>query len=165
MKTRRRVFTPAVLSLLFAVVGGLALAGAPALAALVPTSTVVPIAGTVFGLPESVFLSGSAQISTRPVEGRIAGAPPHVVVSIDLRNVSGRGLSTQATYLCSGQANLTRWLVASDLIEVTFPFFPGGAGGDSSARTALATFNLSFDLTTGTLTGAKATISAPNLPN
>jgi hypothetical protein len=163
MKTRRRLSGPAVPSLLVAVAGAVVLAGA-AVAALVPTSKTVPIAGTVFGLPESVYFSGSAQISTRPVEGRIPGASPHVVVSIDLGGVSGVGLSTKATYLASGQANLTRWLVASDLVQVTFPF-SGASGRDSAVRTALATFNLSFDVATGALTGATASISAPNLPN
>jgi hypothetical protein len=165
MKTRRTLSTPAVLSILILSSAGLAAAGAFAQTALVPTSSVVSIAGTVTGLPESVYFTGPAQISTRPAPGRIAGATAHVVVSIDLRQLSGRGLSTGATYVSSGQANLTRLFAASDLIELTFPFYQSGAAADSPARTGVATFALAYDVTTGALTAAVATIAAPHLPN
>ncbi len=171
MKTRRTLSTPAFLTVLALASVGLVSAGTLAQTAatpnpLVPTSTVVAISGTVTGLPESVYFTGPVQVSTRPVPGRIAGATAHVVVSIDLRNISGRGQSTGTTYLTSGHANLTRLFGASDLIEVTFPFFRSGtAGGDPSTRTGLASFNLSYDVTTGALTTATASIAAPNLAN
>jgi hypothetical protein len=170
MKTRRTLSTPGFLTILVLASAGLVAAGALAQTAatpnpLVPTSTVVAISGTVSGLPESVYFTGPVQVSTRPAPGRIAGATAHVVVSIDLRNISGRGLSTGTTYLTSGQANLTRLFVASDVIEVTFPFFRTGTAGNPSTRTGLASFNLSYDVTTGALTAASASITATNLPN
>jgi hypothetical protein len=165
MKTRRTLSTPAVLAILVVSLAGLVTVGAFAQSALVPTSTVVSIAGTVTGVPESVYFTGPAQISTRPAPGRIAGATAHVVVSIDLRQLSGRGVSSGATYVSSGQANLTRLFTASDLIELTFPFFRSGAGADSSVRTGVATFKLAYDVTTGALTAVTATVAAPNLPN
>ncbi len=171
MKTRRTLSTPAFLTALALASAGLVAAGALAQTAVTPTplvatSTIVAISGTVTGLPESVYFTGPVQVSTRPAPGRIAGAQAHVVVSIDLRNISGRGQSTGTTYLTSGQANLTRLFVASDAIEVTFPFFRSGtAADDPSTRTGLASFNLSYDVTTGALTTATASIAAPNLPN
>src|SRR5262245_14463293 len=139
MKTRRTLSSPAFLTALVLASVGLVSAGAIAQTAaapapMVPTSTVVTISGTVSGLPESVFFTGPVQVSTRPAPGRISGATAHVVVSIDLTQLSGRGLSTGRTYVSSGQANLTRVLDASDLIEITFPFFPTGAAPASPAR-------------------------------
>ena len=170
MKTHHTLSTPAFPTVLVLASVGLVSAGAIAQTAaapapMVPTSTVVTISGTVEGLPESVLFTGPVEVSTRPAPGRIAGAMAHVVVSIDLRQLSGRGLSTGKTYVSSAQANLTRVLGASDLIEITFPFFPSSAAPASPARTGLATFVLSYDVTTGALTAAVATVAAPNLPN
>ena len=170
MKTHRTLSTPAFPRALVLASVGLVSAGAIAQTAaapapMVPTSTVVTISGTVEGLPESVLFTGPVQVSTRPAPGRIAGAMAHVVVSIDLRQLSGRGVSTGATYVSSGQANLTRVFGASDQIELTFPFALSGVAPVAPERTGVATFVLSYDVTTGSLTSAAATIAAPNLPN
>ena len=170
MKTRRTLSTLAFLTALVLASVGLVSAAALAQTAtapnpLVPTTTVIAVSGTVTGSPESVFFTGPVQVETRPAAGRIAGARARVVVSIDLRQLSGRGLSTGATYVSSGQANLTRAFAASDLIELSFPFFPRGAAPDSPARTGVATFVLAYDVTTGALKAAVATVAAPSLPN
>ena len=170
MKTRRTLSTPAFLTVLVLASIGVVSAGALAQSTtapnpLVPTSTVVSIAGTVTGLPESVYFTGPVQVSTRPAPARIAGAKAHVVVSIDLRSISGLGQSSGTTYLTSGHANLTRLFGASDVVEVTFPFFRSGTATEPSTRTGLASFNLSYDVTTGALTTATASIAALNLPN
>jgi hypothetical protein len=170
MKTRRTLSTPAFLTALVPASIGLVSAAALAQSAvarnsLVPTSTVVDISGTVTGSPESVVFTGPVEVSTRPASGRIAGARAHVVVTIDLRQLSGRGLSTGTTYVSPGQANLTRVFGPSDLIEVTFPFFPSGGPPGSPVRTGVLTFALAYDVTTGALTAAVATVAAPNLPN
>ena len=57
MNRRRSSFTPIALSLLIVCA---AWGAPPALAA----STVVPISGTVDGVPESVYFSGLAEITT-----------------------------------------------------------------------------------------------------
>ena len=170
MKTRRTLSAPAFPTAL--VIASVGLVSAAALAQravvtnpLVPTSTVVAISGTVTGLPESVVFTGPVEVSTRPAAGRIAGARAHVVVTIDLRHLSGRGLSTGTAYVSPGQATLTRAFGPSDWIELSFPFFPSGGSPGSSTRTGVLTFALAYDVSTGALTAAVATVAAPNLPN
>jgi len=77
---------------------------------------------------------------------------------VDTRGLSCVGQSTKTTYLNSGQANLTRLLVASDVVQMTFAMYPNTAGGYLKARTGMATLNLSYDTTTGALTAASASI-------
>src|SRR2546423_10989203 len=72
---------------------------APSLRALAPSSVAIPIAGTVFGLPESVFFSGTAKITVRPAESEAPGAAPRMIVSIDLGDLTGKGLSTGNVYV------------------------------------------------------------------
>jgi len=55
--------------------------------------------------------------------------------------------------------------VPSDLVEVTFALVPSGPGGVLLARTALASFTLDYDLTSGALTAASGTLSAFHPPN
>ena len=161
MKMRQRFFTPVVLSLLVGIAGGLVSGGTSALAAT--TTLVIPIAGTVDGLPESVSLSGKVQIQSRMVTDPDFGTPPAVILSIDFLVVSGRGLSTGTRYVASGEQHLRRTLVPSDLVEITFPFFPQGARGAAQARPGLASFTMSFDVTTGRLTGATGSVTTVNL--
>jgi hypothetical protein len=170
MKTRHALSTSAFLTALVLASVGLVSAAALARAAvaanaLLPSATVVAISGTVTGSPESVVFTGPVEVSTRPAAGRIAGARAHVVVTIDLRQLSGRGLSTGTAYVSPGQANLTRVFGPSDWIELSFPFFPSGGLPGSPARTGVLTFALAYDVTTGALTAAVATVAAPNLPN
>jgi hypothetical protein len=154
MKTPRWLIV-AILSLSF----GFAPAGP------VPASSTVsvPIAGTVSGLPESVVFSGKARITAKPTSIRIAGAKRKMVVSVDLNGVSGKGLSSGTTYLATAVGNLTRSFAASDVIEMTFPFFPGGSAAGAQARTAVATFTLEYDVSTGALTAAKASVAGGKL--
>ena len=88
------------------------------------------------------------------------GNPPTVVLSIDLSNVSGVGSSTGKTYVTSSRAILERRLTAADTVQVAFPFFPSG-GSAMSARVGMASFNLSYNVNTGMLTGATAGIASP----
>ena len=155
MKAHRRSSTPVVLSILAGILAGVPSTGI----AGTPTTLVIPVAGTVDDVPESISLSGVARITSTPVVQRIPGRP-RVVLSIDLRDVSGQGLSTGTTYVSTGEAYLTRLLVLSDLVEVTFALVPSGPDGILSARTALASLRLSFDLTSGGLTAASGTPSA-----
>ena len=160
MNTHRSWSTPVVLSLLAGILAGVPSSGVAA----TPTTLVIPLAGTVDGLPESVFLVGVARITSTPAADLNPGRP-RVVLSIDLLAVSGQGLSTGTTYVSTGEANLTRLLVPSDLVEVTFALVPNGPGGILSARTALASLTLSFDLTSGALTAASGTLTAFHPPN
>jgi hypothetical protein len=153
MKTARWV-VPAILSLSFA----------PAVDAQAPSSMIVPINGTVSGLPESVSFSGSAHVTVRPAPDSAPGPMFRVAVSIELGHITGRGSSTGTIYVLSGQADLTRRFAATDMVQVTFPFSARGAAATAGARTALATFAFTFDVNTGSLVAAKASLDAPGLP-
>ncbi len=139
MRTRRPVFARTVMSLLVAILGGLLGGGTSAFAA---SSVAIPIFGTV------------------ETDGKFHH-PRRVILSIDLQNVSGQGLSTGTTYVTTGQDEVMRRLVASDLVEITFALSPNGAEGLTSARAGLASFTLTFDVSTGALTGGTATVSTP----
>jgi len=159
MRTRRPVFARTVMSLLVAILGGLLGGGTSAFAA---SSVAIPIFGTVDGSPESVYVTGVAQITSALVKTDAKfHHPRRVILSIDLQNLSGQGLSTGTTYVTTGQDEVMRQLVASDLVEITFALSPNGAEGLTSARAGLASFTLTFDVSTGALTGGTATVSTP----
>jgi len=148
----RRWLVPAMLLLSFA----------PASRALDPSTVSVPIAGTVFGLPESVFFSGTAEITVRPAESEVPGAAPRMVVSVDLGDLTGTGVSTGNVYVTSGLIHLTRRLVKGDVIQATVPFFVRGSAPTARGRTAVASFSFDYDVTTGALTSARASLAAPS---
>ena len=157
MEMHRPVFAPIVVSLLVAMLGGLLGDSRPARA---DSSVAVAVFGTVDGAPERVYVSGVAQITSRLMKtGAKFNHPRSVMLYIDLHSVSGQGLSTGTTYVITGQDEVMRQLVASDLVEITFPLYPDG--GFTSARSGLASFTLTFDVSTGALTGGRATVSNP----
>jgi len=159
MEIRRPVFARIVVSLLVVTLGGLLGDSRPALA---DSSVAVAIFGTVDGAPEGVYVSGVARITSRLMKtGAKFNHPRSVMLSIDLHDVSGQGLSTGAAYITESQEDVMRPLVASDLVEITFPLYPKGLGGLTSARAGLAAFTLTFDVSTGALTGGTATINTP----
>src|SRR3989475_739547 len=159
MEMRRSVFTRIVISLLVVMLGGLLGDCRPARAG---SSVAVPIFGTVDGTPESVYVSGVAQITSKLMKTSAKfNHPRSVMLSIDLHNVSGQGLSTGATYVTESQEEVMRPLVASDQVEITFPLYSEGLGGLTSARAGLASFTLTFDVGTGALTGGTPTASPP----
>ena len=150
MKTRRWL-VPAILFLSFA----------PPSRALDPSTVSVPVAGTVSGLPESVFFSGVAQITVRPAESDVPGTAPRVVVAIDLGDLVGTGLATGNVYVTGGLINLTRRLVKGNVMRATIPFFARGSAPTARGRTAVASFSFDYDITTGAITSANASLAAP----
>jgi len=160
MKMRGPVFARVVLSLLVAMLGGLLGGGTSALA---DSSVAIAISGTVDGSPESVYVSGLAQITSTFVKADLTfNHPARVILSFDLHNVSGKGLSTGAMYVTKTQDDMLRLLAPSDVVAITFPLYPNTATGFRSARAGIASFNLSFDVTTGNITGGTATVSTPS---
>ena len=79
--------------------------------------------------------SGTARIAFKVVRDPDFGKPPLVLLSIDLSNVSGVGAKSGQKYVTSGNQNLLRPLVAVDVVEITFAFFPSGPAGPARART------------------------------
>lgn len=128
--------------------------------AATPNTTTVAYSATVHGQPEDVQLSGSVLISTLVVRDPDFGRPPKVIVTVDFSNVTGQGLSTKTKYVAGGNQVLTRPLVSPDVIRVVFPFYARGTNGTTGARSAEASFTLSYDLATGTPTGAAASPTA-----
>jgi len=116
-----------------------------------------PIDGTpVTTAPEAISCSGPVKLASTSVTD--PSLPPQVVLTVDVRGLSCVGQTTKTAYLNSGFANLTRPLVASDMVQTTFAVYPSTAGGYLNARTAMVTLNLTFNTTTGALTGASASI-------
>ena len=141
---------------------GLLLLAAPAHAQAISTFT-VQASGSVTTPTETVNFSGPIQLIATVVNDP-AGGPPTSVVSVDARQLVATGATSGAVFINSGQAQLTRVFAATDAIATTFAFFPPGPGGFLKTRTALATLNLTYNLTTQALTGATATISTAKFP-
>ena len=155
-----------VLSLLAVIAGSLAGGESPAVAVVSIASSntmTVSYSGTVSGQPEDVYLSGLVQISTVVVRDPDFGTPPKVRVSIDFSNVTGQGLRTGTKYVAGGNQVLIRPLVRSDVVDVVFPFYPSGTTGTTRARSALASFTLTYDTTTGVARGASASTTVNSL--
>ena len=84
MKMRRTLFAPAVLSLVVAITAGVVWQGSiPAQAAVTWSSTLVPIKGSVDGVPETVVFSGNAKVSSRLAPDPVFNTPT-LVLAIDL---------------------------------------------------------------------------------
>jgi hypothetical protein len=119
------------------VVAVLAVAGSgDAPAAALESRLTVPISGTVDGGAEGVSLSGSL-----------------LIVSA----------ASGARYVVTGEDRLLRPLSASDHLDVLFPFYRV-SDGPGSARSAMASITLTFDLPARSLKSATATLGAPKLP-
>jgi len=159
METHRPLLARGAWCLLVAILGGLLGASTSALA---KSSVAIPISGTVDGVPESVSVSGLARITSTLVKtDERFHHPPRVILGFDLHNVSGTGVSTGARYVTRSRDEMLRRLVASDVVEITFPLQPKGTSGFTAARAGLASFALTFDVNSGAVTGGTATVSTP----
>jgi len=162
MKMRRSLLTSVVLSFAAVVLGVLFWGGgtpAGAVVATMSSAVTTTASGTVTGSPESVAFTGSVTINSKMVTDPDFGTPNIVVLSFDLSSLSGTGLSTNKKYVVSSQEIMVRPLAATDQLDVTFPFAPNVNSIDTSARLGVATVALSFNVSTGGLTGAKVSIS------
>ena len=167
MKIRRLPVGAVVLSLFAVVLSGLLWwTGTPARAAFAPTVAFIPASGIVTGQPESVKFSGQVQVSSELVlDTSKFNVPPAVILTFDLSKVSGTGSSTEARYTAGGNGtSVYRPLVSNDTVEITFPFSRGTTMSMSSARSGVATFALSFDMSTGAITKGTANIAGPRFP-
>lgn len=172
MKTRQALLTPIAVSVVVALAGlpagaqdattSATLLSAPTTTNLTTASASgVPIKGTVTGRPESVSFSGQAQIRSRLVQDPDFGRPV-LLLNIDLSGVSGVGSSTRANYVILSPENVQRHLAPSHRVQVTFPFMRSNSTDSSSARTGVASFALDFDVNTGAVVSAAASVSSPS---
>jgi hypothetical protein len=148
---RRALFAPVLITA--------ALAGAPAPAAAQAGGTLVPVAGIVSGSPESVSFSGQARVQSRLVPDPDFGRPS-LLLTIDLSSVSGVGTSTKAVYSVATQELVQRRLAGTHVVTITFPF--SKTSGATVVRSAVASFNLDFDVNTGAVTNASGNVATPN---
>lgn len=162
MKTGRPFVRASALVLVVGLAAGLVGGSSPAHAVVAIAysgSSTIAYSGTVDGPPESVFLSGLVQIAFVVARDPDFGKRPSVLLDIDFGNVSGVGLRTGTRYVTSGGQHLIRPLVATDVVDVTFPFFPSGPGGSALARQALASFTITYDVATGRVTSVATSTS------
>jgi hypothetical protein len=131
--------------------------GEPAASRL--SSSTAAARGTVSAAPESVTFSGQAKISSRFAPDPDFGSP-HVIVTIDLRGITGVGSQTRATYTVSEVEVVQRRLAPTHRLEVTFPYVKSGERG--IPQTGVAVVDLDFDVATGALTRSAASITTPN---
>jgi hypothetical protein len=134
--------------------GGLLLLAAPSARAQTAVSTITPsVRGTVTAAgAESVSCAGQLNVTARQV------TLTDVVVAVDARGLTCTGAKSGASYANTGVANLTRSLVSQDVIQTTFALYPDAAGGFRKARTALLTLTLTYNVTTGAISGGTGSV-------
>jgi hypothetical protein len=165
MKSNRKFWTPAVLSAGIAIAAALLWSSvSPPASAVVSTlasAAATTVSGSVTGSPETVSFSGSVSINSTRVSDPDFFRPDAVILSVDLSGMKGKGMSTGKVYVVSNQEIITRPLIAGDNIVVTFPFSASGSTMTMSPRIGAATLALTFDVASGALTAAQATVSNP----
>jgi hypothetical protein len=141
------------------VAGAAALLLEPAVAAgqVAASSVKVNVAGAVTAAgAEPVVCSGQASVTTTAVTD--PSLKPFSVVSVDVTGLACTGQLTRARYVNTGQADLTRPLAATDVVETTFAVHPDAPDGHLRARTALLRLTLVYHPVTGALLSAAGTI-------
>jgi hypothetical protein len=186
IKTRRRLFSPNVVTLLVLVVALLTLGGFSVQAQTATDSTAgtastdstamkAPVTdpnvadssltisgkGTVNDPSGAITVSGSVFISARRViDSTSSTTPPVVVLDLDFSNLKGTSgnKSTLKTYVTGeNHASEIRPLQASDTIIVTCPYYDS-TKDPLTARTMLVTVTLNFDVSTGKLTSGSLSV-------
>lgn len=171
IETRRRSFSPNVVTLLVGIVVALVLGSLSAQAqtstettasnATVDSSITIPVKGTLNDPSGAITVSGSVVISARRVIDTTSATTPSIVVlDLDFSGVKGTtGTSKNLTVYVTGgnRASEIRPLQASDTIIVTCPYFDS-AKGALSARTMLVNATLNFDISSGKLTSGSISV-------
>ena len=159
MTIRKAVLSSALVLALAA--GGLAgLAGAPASAAQADVK-LVDVTGIVSGSPERVQFYGKARVTSRLAPDPDFNSPT-LVLTIDMTPVIGIGAQSFDRYFVPSPEIIQRRVASSHDIIFSFPFLEDSQEG-LQARAGKANFSLSFDVNTGEVTAATATVGS--LPN
>lgn len=109
---------------------------------------------------ENIAFVGKVFTTSKVVTDPDFGNPPTAVLSIDLRNLVGKGATTHAKYVVTGQFQIDRPLGPSDTLKLAFPYYLSGADIDT-AQVGLATVNLTFNTGTFELTNVATTLGNP----
>jgi hypothetical protein len=160
---RRRRFSPFVLTLLVGIVAVL-LSGGPSVQAQTPatvdSSITIKTNGTVTEGTTTIKLSGNVIIKCRRViDTSTPTITPVVLLDFDFSQLTGTtgSAKTLVTYITGdNHATEIRPFQASDTIVVTVPYFDSTKDALSSSS-FMATANLNFDVSTGTLTSGTLT--------
>ena len=120
----------------------------------------VDVSGIVTGSPESVAFDGKARVVSR-----LAPDPdfhsPRLVLQIDMTKVDGTGRSSGAQYIVQAEEVVQRRVASSHVVTFSFPFLEKGKH-ILEARSGKVSFNLSFDVDTGAITQASASVGSVN---
>ena len=168
IRARRLLFSPTFVTLLTAVVVVLAMLalGGPSAQAqttaapIVDSSITIATNGTVTDTGTVVNVTGSVTIKCRRViDTTTTTAVPLVMLDFDfsqLKGTTGTGKNVRTFVTGDNHATELRPLQASDTIVVTIPYFDS-TKDVLSASSFMATANLTFDVSTGKLTGGSLT--------
>ena len=167
-KARRLLLSPTFVTLSVAVVvmlamlvlGGSSVQAQTTAAPIVDSSITIATNGTVTDTGTVVQITGSVTIKCRRViDTTSTTAPPLVMLDFDfsqLKGTTGNGKNVRTFATGDNHATELRPLQASDTIVVTVPYFDT-AKDILSASSFMATANLTFDISTGKLTGGNLT--------
>lgn len=168
IKTRRRRFSPIVVTLLIGVVAVLVL-GNPSVqaqttttagASTVDSSITIATSGTVNDPGGAITLSGNVIIKCRRViDNTTTTLPPLVLLDFDfsqLKGTTGSGKALKTYVTGDNHATALRPFQASDTIVVTVPYYDS-TKDILSANTLLVNAILNFDISTGKLTSGSLT--------
>ena len=175
IKTRRRLFSPNVITLLVLVVVLLVLGGPSTQAQTATDSTATTttsadvvnssLAFTVKGTvndPNGAFnVSGTVNVTAKRVVATDSATTPAVVVlDLDFSGIKGTtGTGKTATVYVTGGNHATeiRPFQATDTVIVTCPYYDS-TKDPITARTMLVTATLNFDVSTGKLTSGSISV-------
>jgi hypothetical protein len=136
--------------------GGLLIAVPLLVTAVIPLPVLsVPIKDVVKGDTENIAFSGKASISGKVIDDPHFRGPTVLQLVIDFSGVTGVGVTSGKKYVTEAQAVLHRPLIAFDPIQATFPYY--SSGNFASARTALASFAVSYGPPAGIVVTSKVT--------
>jgi hypothetical protein len=167
-KARRLLLSPTFVTLSVAVVvmlamlvlGGSSVQAQTTAAPIVDSSITIATNGTVTDTGTTVNVTGSVTIKCRRViDTTSTTAPPLVMLDFDfsqLKGTTGNGKNVRNFVTGDNHATELRPFQASDTIVVTVPYFDT-AKDILSASSFMATANLTFDISTGKLTGGNLT--------
>ena len=132
-------------------------------AGTVDSSITIAVKGSVSDPNGTISVNGNVIISCRRVIDTTSQTTPALVLlDFDFSGVKGTSGSTKATlktYITGeNHANEIRPFQASDTIIVTAPYFDSATKDELSARTMLVTASLTFDVSTGKLTGGSLSV-------